>query len=217
MRFKLRIMKKLFIILLLFCMPANAAELQQKIVALPNDQLIKDVENYLGTLKTISADFLQVSSVGSVSGGKFYMQRPKKFRWEYDKRNPILIISTGKQLVYYDKKLKELTYLPTDNSLINFLSREPIKLSGDVKLLSIGEFEGGVRAIITQTKKPEEGKLAMYFSKKPMKLLKLEVIDADKNITSVLFKNLVVGSTLPKDVFVFRNPKYTGNAWEKKK
>src|SRR6185503_19003086 len=111
--------------------------LLQKEVLEINPKLASQVETYLNSLKTIEADFVQMDQTGTPSAGKFYLQRPGKFRWEYLKGQQILIISNGSQIVYYDKKLNEVTYIPGDAGVAGFLAQNNIKFSGDIKLLSI--------------------------------------------------------------------------------
>ena len=131
-------------------------------------EVASSVEKYLNGLASLTADFSQSDSEGNLSGGKFYLKRPGKFKWEYDKRQPLLIVSDGKQLVYYDKTLKEVTYASTKDTLANFLSKPVIKFSGDVKLISATRTKNLVTVVVTQKSKPEEGKLRMYFAANPM-------------------------------------------------
>lgn len=195
--------KILFILALLFSTSAQAddAALAQK------------VEGYLNSLTTISADFVQLDAEGNASGGKFLLKRPGKFKWEYDDRQPILIVSDGGQLVYYDKKMKEVSYVSADNTLANFLARKTIKLSGDVKLVSITENGNEIRAKIMQKGKPDQGMLTMIF--KDTKIHGLEVEDMNGYITRIQFSNVVTGQQIADKTFVFQDPKYSKNAWDK--
>lgn len=143
------------------------------------------------------------------------LKRPGKFKWEYDARQPILIISNGRQLVYYDKKLKEVSYAGVENTLASFLARKNIRLSGDVKLLSIEDKNGAVSARVEQAGKPDQGTLTMYFDDTNMKILMLAVTDANGNLTKITFDNQQFGLNIADGNFVFYDPKYTGNVWEK--
>src|SRR5688572_26161011 len=105
-------MKKLLLALLLLATPALAlTPLKEKSVGIPDAALVAKVENYLNSIKTLQADFGQAANAtikgADISSGRFYLQRPGKFRWEYLKGQQILIISNGSQIVYYDRKLDE--------------------------------------------------------------------------------------------------------------
>ena len=121
---------KLFLALFVICLPFSA-------LAEGDENLKGKVESYLNSITTFTADFTQTDAEGNISGGKFFLKRPGKFKWEYDDRQPILIISDGKELVYYDKKLREASYVSAQDTLAAFLARNNIQLSGEVKLLAI--------------------------------------------------------------------------------
>lgn len=194
-------------VLLFFCLPAQAAEM--------GEDLKTRVEKYLNGLTTFSADFTQVDSEGTASGGKFLLKKPGKFKWEYDERQPILIVSDGSQLVYFDKKLKETSYVSAKDTLASFLARKDIKLSGDIKLLAIDDSNGKVIAKVAQRDKPDQGALAMFFDDKDMKISNMEVTDANGYVTKIAFTNQQAGTEIADKNFIFHDPKYSGNAWEK--
>jgi chaperone LolA len=179
------------------------------------DDVASQAEKYLNAVTTMSADFQQVDSEGNIAGGKFYLQRPGKFRWEYDKRQPILIVSNGKKLMYHDKKLKELTYADLEDTLANFLAKKVIRFSGDVKLLSAKQDKGYAYITVTQKNKPEEGKLTLVFKQNPMQITGMEVTDQNGAVTKVSFVNSVFGANIAADNFKFKDPRYNNNVWEK--
>lgn len=216
-------MKKIFAIIVLLATPAFAASvpanippLKEKTVGVPNAALAAKVESYLNSIKTLEAEFGQATSDNSLSSGKFYLQRPGKFRWEYLQGQEVLIIGNSTQIVYYDRKLDEVTYIPTQYSIATFLADDNIKLSGDIKIVSLTEDAKQIRLIVAQTKKPDEGSLALYFDKEPMKLTHLEAFDQDKNLTAVVFKNQKFNQPLAKDKFIFKDPKFYKDVWKKK-
>ena len=182
--------------------------------AYAENPLVSKVESYLNSLKSITADFSQSDAEGTVTGGRFLLKKPGKFRWEYDKRSPILIVSDGKQLVYQDKQLKEVTYANPEDTLANFLARNQVKLSGDVKLLSIAEDSTKISAQITQKDKPEQGSLVLHFLKNPMQIMGMEVIDQNGSKTQISFSGVVTDNNLDDRLFKFKNPKFNKNVWE---
>ena len=77
-----------------------------------HEKTIERLENYLSGITTITSDFSQAAPDGSISAGRFYLQRPNKMRWEYKPPVPILMVANGLELVYYDKELEQVTYIP---------------------------------------------------------------------------------------------------------
>ncbi len=187
------------------------------VAASADEAAVQKAQKYLNSLSTFEADFTQIDAEGGQAGGKFSLQRPGKFRWEYDKRQPILIVSNGSQLVYYDKQLKEVTYTSIENSLASFLARKEIKFSGDVRLVNSGRGDGKLFVEVEQVKKPEEGKLKMIFNENPMKITGLEITDANGYVTKISFSNQSIGQRIASDTFIFKDPKFGKNVWERKK
>jgi outer membrane lipoprotein carrier protein len=77
---------------------------------------------YLDGLKTFEAQFRQTlqDSRGRITeeaGGRLYLEKPGRFRWEYAKPNEQVIVSDSKNLWLYDVDLEQVTVKPLDASL----------------------------------------------------------------------------------------------------
>jgi outer membrane lipoprotein carrier protein len=82
------------------------------------------VERYLANLSTWSADFDQTIEDGSgktlrSASGHMYLQRPGKFRWDYQKPAQQLVLADGKKLWFYDKDLQQANVRDMDATLAN--------------------------------------------------------------------------------------------------
>jgi outer membrane lipoprotein carrier protein len=81
-----------------------------------------EVEKYLVGLTTWSADFEQTIDDGHgnvlrKAAGRFYLQHPGKFRWDYAKPSDQMIVADGKQIWFYDKDLAQANVRDMDSSL----------------------------------------------------------------------------------------------------
>src|ERR1700721_2946096 len=81
-----------------------------------------EVEKYLFGLTTWSADFEQTIDDGRgnvlrKAAGRFYLQHPGKFRWDYVKPSEQVILADGKQIWFYDKDLAQANVRDMDSSL----------------------------------------------------------------------------------------------------
>lgn len=198
----MRGMKKLFLLLsLLVVTPAFAAD--------DNDAIaIKQIENYLSSLTTIVADFNQVSPNGEIATGKFYLKRPGKMRWQYNPPTPILLVSNGKTVTYFDAELDQVNYVPLDDTLAGFLTKEHIEMNSKAtKLLKFSRKNGVSRVTIAQRAKPDEGKLTLEMSEKPLQLRQMKIVDAGGGETSIQLQNAQYGMPLKDDLFNFIDPR----------
>lgn len=168
---------------------------------------LRQIEVYLSNIGSITSDFSQVAPDGSITNGKFFMKRPGRMRWQYNPPTPILMISDGSVLTYYDYELEQVSNLPLDSSLIGFLAQEKIEFSGTVTVEKFEAEKGTTRVTLVQTGKPTDGKLMLEFSDEPLQLRNMVVTDASGQMTTVLLQNAKFGEQLSKDLFIFRDPR----------
>jgi outer membrane lipoprotein-sorting protein len=172
-----------------------------------HEELVHRLEHYLSDLTTIAADFSQVAPDGSLTNGKFYLERPGRMRWQYNPPTPILMVADGKVLTYYDYELEQVNYIPLDSTLIGFLAEPQISFSGYVGLRTIEEQNDAIRVTIAERGKPGDGELMLEFSDKPLTLRNMVVTDATHQVTSVSLNNAQFGVKLDRELFVFRDPR----------
>jgi chaperone LolA len=169
---------------------------------------IARVEAYLSGISSIVADFNQTSADGSTGSGKFYLKRPGKMRWQYNPPTPILLVSNGTTITYYDASLDQVSYVGVDDTMAGFLAQKTIKLESDSTHLTHFEDENGViRATLVQKKKPDEGSLTLELSDNPLQLKQMVVVDATGNATHIQLQNAQYGPVLDDKLFIFEDPR----------
>lgn len=169
---------------------------------------IARAEAYLSSLTTIAADFAQVGPDGRTTKGKFYLQRPGKMRWQYGAPNPILLVSDGKAITYYDAEMDQISYIDVDDTLAGFLAQKDIKFESPKTRLTSFTTEGGImRATMVQKAKPQEGSLTLEFSENPIEIKQMTITDATGQTTRVALENAAYGKPLDKQLFIFEDPK----------
>jgi len=173
-----------------------------------HQETIDRIEDYLTNLTTVAADFTQVAPDGSLGTGKFYLKRPGKMRWQYNPPTPILMISSGTELVYYDSELEQVSHIPLDSTLIGFLAQDKIRLSGNgIGILNFEESADAIRVTVAQIKKPDEGQLTLEFSDAPLLIRNMIIRDATQQTTTVSLNNARFGEALDPELFIFRDPR----------
>ncbi len=168
---------------------------------------LQRIERYLTGLTSIKSDFIQVAPSGDVTTGKFYLQRPGKLRMEYDPPTPILLVTNGSSLVYFDKELKQVTTIPLTGTLIGFLARKEVTFDSSVKIVNFTRKPGSLRVTLVEADHPRDGLLTLEFSDGPLKLRNMVVTDAGGQITTVSLNNARYGEALDPGLFVFHDPR----------
>ena len=187
--------------------PAEAQRLRPAQLTAEDRQDLQRIETYLNGIKTLSADFLQISQQGGIAKGKFYLSRPGKMRFEYEPPTPILMVADGNFLVYYDSMLKQTSHLPLSTTPVSLLVREQIRMSGDVTVTGIERGPGTLRVTLRQTKEPDQGAITLVFSDQPLQLLQWSVLDPQGQNTRVSLNNMRTDVRLSNDLFRFSDPR----------
>src|SRR5689334_17888202 len=77
---------------------------------------LKRISTYLNTLKSVQGRFTQVNADGKTQQGEFYLKKPGRIRFEYDKPNPNLVVADGTTLAVQNASLKTTDRYPITNS-----------------------------------------------------------------------------------------------------
>lgn len=188
-----------FIVMLFFAFGAQAA-----------DSLAR-VETYLSKLKTMTADFAQLDPNGQKSNGKFQLKRPLKMRWQYNPPTPILMVTRGNFLTYYDYELNQVSDVPMDDTLLSILTRQKIDFrNSNLSVVENFEENGYITVTLEEKNNPQEGSLTMVFRANPMQLQHLIVKDTTQQVTQITLSNIKEGIELADNVFEFKDPRIGG-------
>jgi outer membrane lipoprotein-sorting protein len=169
---------------------------------------INRIEQYLNGMTTLQARFLQASSNGQFAEGNLYISRPDQLRIEYDPPVPVLIVTSGRWLVYYDKQLQQVSHIPLRSTPASILTRPNISLlGGDLILTDFESKAGTLRVTLVQASDPYSGKVSLVFDENPMALRKWTVVDAQGIETDVSLVTARFDEPLDRKLFQFRDPR----------
>ena len=126
-------------------------------------QIIQRAEQAITRIKTLQADFLQISSDGSVGEGILYFRRPTQLRLEYKNPETLPLITSRVWLYVDDKIAKSVQAIPIGQTPLSPLLQEIVSFRS-------GEFSTSARAsdgvaVISMTKEDGEaaGQLDLEF------------------------------------------------------
>jgi outer membrane lipoprotein-sorting protein len=165
--------------------------------------LVARVEQYLNSVTTMKARFLQTAAAGAVSSGTYYVRRPGRLRFEYDPPVPILIVADGTQVTMVDFKRQDYSQWPIGWTAASFLVADNLRLSGDITVTDARVVNGDIHVTMHQTKRPNEGRATMIVQDSPMLLKGWSITDAKGNQVSVSLTRVESGIDLGKVSFRF--------------
>jgi len=173
-----------------------------------------DVDKYLTGLSSWSADFKQTIDDGQgkvlrSAAGKFYLQRPGKFRWDYAEPSEQMVLADGKQIWFYDKDLAQANVRNMDSTLA---STPAMLLSGtgsvatqfDIKALPD---DAGLHFYQLVPKHPEtDFQVVRIGFDKDGELVQMFLADKLNQITQLTFSHPVKNPKFAPDLFTFSPP-----------
>lgn len=172
-----------------------------------------NLNNFLTDLRNLHADFYQTEYDEQhhevrQSQGTFYLQRPGKFRWEY--QNPYMqtIISDGTNVWFYDHDLAQVTVKPYNNALTNspaLLLSTNAKLSDNFQIIE-KDMRDNLNWIELRPQKPEAGFSKIEIGLMGKDLLAMELLDNFNQLTKLKFSNLQRNMSLTPNIFQFIPP-----------
>lgn len=175
---------------------------------------VNQLKAFLASTKSLTADFKQVliDEAGNPvqsSYGVFYLQRPGKFRWDYNKPFQQQIVSSAGKVWFYDADLEQVTIKKMDESIG---STPALLLSGDVSLdenftmMQQGEDEG-LQWVKLLPKNEESGFKYVLIGLNNGSLGGMELSDNFGQLTRIYFSNVRLNSAINPGLFQFTAPK----------
>jgi outer membrane lipoprotein carrier protein len=172
------------------------------------------VDAYLGSLKTLSAGFVQIvqdkqGQVTERATGTLLVSRPNRFRWDYKQPYVQTIVADGKKLWLYDPDLDQVTV----RSLAQGLGATPaMLLSGSGKVgdaFTAGPVERQRDWTWCRLAPKQKGsdfeRVSLAFDARN-ELAAMELVDKLGQTTTIQFAQVKRGATLDDALFRFVPP-----------
>jgi outer membrane lipoprotein-sorting protein len=162
---------------------------------------VPELEKYLNSFKSAKARFVQSNPNGSVVQGTLYLRRPGRMRFEYDPPSTLKIVADGSQVTLWDPATRDFGQWPIGWTAATFLVRENLSLSGDLRVEKIDRVNGLLEFTMSQTRKPQEGKVIVRLSENPLTLRGWTIIDNKGRPVTVSLNDLQTGVQIADSIF----------------
>ena len=90
---------------------------------------MQKIEDYLNSLKNVTADFVQTDNQDNQQKGKFFLSRPGKMRWQYEFPKKVLLIINHDKLIHFDQQLDQVSYFKNKDDFLTLLTQPKIDFS----------------------------------------------------------------------------------------
>jgi outer membrane lipoprotein-sorting protein len=158
------------------------------------------IADHFSSVKTMLGEFVQFGPRGEQTGGKFYIERPGRLRFNFEDPSPLRVIADGRNVVIGNVKLKTWDIYPLSKTPLTLLLADKIDLS-DETVRSVKE-EPDLTTIILGNKTIfGDSTITMMFDSKTYDLRQWTITDAQNKDTSVMVYNVQNGVNLDEKVF----------------
>lgn len=178
------------VLALAFALPAAAEKLP-----------LDEISRYLNSFRTAAGTFSQTNADGSTSGGKVYLQRPNRMRFEYGKDKTVVMASGGQVAVFDGKSNQPHQEYPLSKTPLSIILADKVNLGRANMVTGHGEYKGMTVVQAQDPAHPEYGNIQLFFSANPTQLRQWVVTDDTGRKTSVVLDDLHTGVEIRPSAF----------------
>ena len=147
------------------------------------------IADHFSAVRTMTGEFVQFGPKGEQTGGKFYIQRPGRIRFNYDGPSAFRVIADGKSVVINNQKLKTWDLYPLSKTPLKLLLDDEIDLSGK-KVKSVKEEADLTTVELADKSVFGNARIAMMFDPNSYELRQWTITDAQGKDTTVMIFNV---------------------------
>ncbi len=172
------------------------------------DQAVVDrAVNYLNSIRTLQARFIQRDLEGHKWTGEMWMERPGRIRFQYDPPEGDVIWSDDNLVKHYDAELETMTHVPQSATPAWFLLDDPVRVTGDVEILAAEATAERYFVAAAKTDALSSGHVTLAFQKSPDRLLGWSVTEGDGTVTQVDLLDAKFDLPIDHNLFRYEPPK----------
>ncbi|MGI9477426.1 MAG: LolA family protein [Hyphomicrobiaceae bacterium] len=165
-------------------------------------QSIAAINAYFNNLNNLKGTFAQTNPDSKVQRGKFYLMRPGRFRFDYNRPSRQVIISDGKYLAIQDLDLKNEDIYGLENTPFRILLRDNVDILRDARIMAVEQSATQIAVTLTDKSPDSPGQITIYLKAGAQPVLAGWVTtDVQGGVTKVEVHNLARPEKLDRRLF----------------
>lgn len=158
------------------------------------------IADHFSSIRSMSGEFVQFDARGRQTGGKFYIQRPGKIRFNYDGGSGFKVISDGDSVVLENPKMKTMDLYPLSKTPLKLLLADRIDLTGN-RVRSVKEEDDQTVIQLVDKSAFGNARITMKFDPSSYELKEWTITDAQGKDTTVMIFNVQQDVKLDQAMF----------------
>jgi outer membrane lipoprotein-sorting protein len=165
--------------------------------------VVERANAYFNGVSTLTGGFVQIGADGRKIGGKLYLAKPGRLRFDYDQPSPLEVVADGTSVAVRDRKLATQDLYFISQTPLKFLLREKIDLARDLTVTDVAADPGGVRiSLEDRSTLGGTSRIVLYFDEAMKTLSQWRITDPQGYQTTVVLSNLQRGRPIDGMMFV---------------
>ncbi len=158
------------------------------------------IADHFSSVTTMTGEFVQFGPKGEQTGGKFYLQRPGKVRFNYEAPSAYEVVSDGKSVAIDNSKLDTMDLYPLSKTPLKLLLDTRIDLSA-AKVKSVKEDEDLTTIQLADKSIFGSSTITMMFDPKSYELRQWTITDSRGKDTTIMIFNVKQGVKIDPATF----------------
>lgn len=190
-----------FIIILLMVCKLNFA------FAASEKEIVDNIKSYIQNIQSVAINFDQSDTQGTKASGILVINKPYKFRVNYFKPFPLLIVGNKNYVSVYDYEMENLSRISAEENIFNFLLIDQINFDNQFEVLSAKEENGCYKLELSHL---DSGKISEILFNKHTRNIETMTIVEENNIITLNFKTTKKISNINNRLFIMQDPDIFG-------
>ena len=166
--------------------------------AIPQNKTLKLINDYLGDIRTLQANFSQTNNMEDIMTGALFLKKPGKIRFSYDPPNNLQIVTKQQAVLIFDPKNSgsgPLTY-PVSSTPLGFLIKNNLSsfIGENGEVFELDDF-------IFLKVRNSQSTLRIEFSKNPLSLSGWEFKNQVGETIKVTLNNIKKNNYISNEIF----------------
>ena len=162
---------------------------------------------HIGSVQTMTANFIQTDARGRSAAGTLQLKRPGKVRFQYGSGD-LLLVANGKTLAFIDYQVGQKSSWPLGRTTLGPLLSGSPDFNGKAQVLPSQDS----RVVVARARNTSYGQLTLAFLRSAaapggLQLYGWTAVDAQGHRTTVKLTNVRYNVAVPESAFTYAEPK----------
>jgi outer membrane lipoprotein-sorting protein len=162
---------------------------------------------HIGSVQTMTANFLQTDARGRSAAGTMQLKRPGKVRFQYGSGD-LLLVADGKNLTFLDYQVGQKSSWPLGRTPLGALLSSSPDFNGKAQVLPSAD----PRVVVARAKNSSYGQLTLAFLRSGsapggLQLYGWTAVDPQGHRTTVKLSNVRYNVAVAESAFAYAEPK----------